>query len=1069
VDVPDDSIPKYAILSHTWSQDEVSFQDLERLASGWLSSYEHIRNKVRANKRLSKVIGAATLAARNGYSYIWMDTCCIDKTSSAELSEAINSMYRWYEQSAVCYVYLSDVAPVAERGLRIWDDAELERSNFRQSRWFTRGWTLQELIAPKDVRFYAQDWSYIGSHKKNIYFRHLLSRITGIDERVLDRSLSPRDLSVSTRMKWAALRQTTRPEDIAYCLMGLFGVNMPLLYGEGKRAFIRLQDEILKETDDQSLFAWTSQLIESPAVDSLRGLLAESPLEFKDVGNLRPLPPLLTRDSVPSSITNQGLRIQLYLSAVGVGDQNSVEEDYHAILDCSHRDGHHEYCPTIYLRRLWGDQFARVRPHECVLLPPPADDVLTSHKGYQTVFIRQRPVYIMPEFTLPTGDVPLPVTIGESGGYRLQGVYPPERWDSSSLSLKSIHSQLDRVMGIFRFSHPLKSDLHVDVAVGLRRVSQRRWESWCSQQRCRGDPLNRIFRSFDQMLRDPNHRIRLTGSSFNYEQSFGQDYLLESQAKVIETQLHGRSYITLYVFSKPEICTARELQSLPTAGIPRSYAVDNSMDLNDEVRRLTMACSVQDAVELSIFPATELNTKVRTNPETLEPTNVCIGSFNLLLSSIPPNKLRVRNPIKGNLSQSVEKLSTDLLYACKEGDYRQVERLIRTEALIEGETENFHSFRPLHWATVGGHLSIIRLLLSRGAQDYSRTSQDWTAVHLAAMMGHLDIITFFFEKAAHTGVSIQSLVDAKTRGTLETPFHLAASYVRPRDAEQFFNTLYSFSGHTDGKIFPANYLDETPLHRAAAMDNAGAVRRILKQTEQILYDFRNLHPVDKFGRSPLWHAACGGSSDSIRALDSYGPNLHLADDYGRTPLDAACREGRASAVRTLLDLGASSNCVSHPLGLTPCHYAALFGHSRCICSLIEYNADPDAGTTRGAYFKPIHLAAANGWLQCVVDLCAAGANPDSPSTHYILVEADGTSVSLIARQTQSAEEIALLQGHFGIVEFLKKRKVQQETQSQEMITAVQRKSSRQRDSVMDLGTLEGDPTSLISLITGDEA
>lgn len=123
----------------------------------------------------------------------------------------------------------------------------------RSSRWFTRGWTLQELIAPVDVIFYSQKWDPLGAKQgdplnNDWRFPYLLSDITGIDGDVLLGSLTLEDLSVATKMKWAANRHTTRTEDTAYCLMGIFSVNMPLLYGEGSRAFIRLQEEILKCT-----------------------------------------------------------------------------------------------------------------------------------------------------------------------------------------------------------------------------------------------------------------------------------------------------------------------------------------------------------------------------------------------------------------------------------------------------------------------------------------------------------------------------------------------------------------------------------------------------------------------------------------------------------------------------------------------------------------------------------------------------------------------------------------------------------------------------------------------------
>ncbi|PIL29187.1 hypothetical protein GSI_09236 [Ganoderma sinense ZZ0214-1] len=199
-----------------------------------------------------KVRHACAIARANGFRYLWIDSCCIDKASSSELSEAINSMYAWYARAIVCYAYLADV-PAGE-------DHGAPRSRFRKSRWFTRGWTFQELLAPRHVEFVAQDWTAIGSKHTLV---SLVEGITGIDERAL-LHLTPLDkFSVSQRLSWASKRQTTRVEDEAYSLLGIFDINMPTLYGEGERAFRRLQEEIMRRIPDQSLFAWGDVLLTS--------------------------------------------------------------------------------------------------------------------------------------------------------------------------------------------------------------------------------------------------------------------------------------------------------------------------------------------------------------------------------------------------------------------------------------------------------------------------------------------------------------------------------------------------------------------------------------------------------------------------------------------------------------------------------------------------------------------------------------------------------------------------------------------------------------------------------------
>jgi hypothetical protein len=237
--VEDSSKLRYAILSHRWGEEEISFQDIT-------SQDPRIRTK----KGYGKIENCCAQARKSGLEWVWIDTCCIDKSSSAELSEAINSMYRWYQTAAICYAYLADVTYLPF-------DVEKTQDAFRESEWFSRGWTLQELVAPRILRFFDKAWTHFGTKRS---FGSEIFEITGISIDVLAGFEPPQTRSVAERMSWAAWRQTTRVEDEAYCLLGIFGVNMPLLYGEGHRAFQRLQHEILKQEEDYTILAWLSFL-----------------------------------------------------------------------------------------------------------------------------------------------------------------------------------------------------------------------------------------------------------------------------------------------------------------------------------------------------------------------------------------------------------------------------------------------------------------------------------------------------------------------------------------------------------------------------------------------------------------------------------------------------------------------------------------------------------------------------------------------------------------------------------------------------------------------------------------
>ena len=300
---PEEVSGGYAILSHVWIGQEQTFQDLRGLiAEGAQLDHPKVSSKIR---------GACNVANAHGYSWVWIDTCCIDKTSSAELSEAINSMFQWYALSGVCYAYLHDVPS----GNGLLDAAY---SPFRLSRWFTRGWTLQELIAPRFLMFMSNDWVPLGTKAS---LSDVVESITGVDAAVLTFSRDIADVSVARRMSWASSRHTTRVEDEAYCLMGLFGVNMSTLYGEGRDAFRRLQEEIMKRTSDHTLFAWGGILPERnipgklvpDALEAANFLFAPSPAAFVGSANMVSISPEKAIKAAAEylSVLPSGVRVSL--------------------------------------------------------------------------------------------------------------------------------------------------------------------------------------------------------------------------------------------------------------------------------------------------------------------------------------------------------------------------------------------------------------------------------------------------------------------------------------------------------------------------------------------------------------------------------------------------------------------------------------------------------------------------------------------------------------------------------------------------------------------------------------
>ncbi|KAK5652042.1 hypothetical protein OQA88_10945 [Cercophora sp. LCS_1] len=348
-------IPRYAILSHTWEDEEVTFQQMADPKSALKRGYVKIRQ-------------TCSLAAQEGLSFAWVDTCCIDKSSSAELSEAINSMFYWYSQAAVCYVYLSDLAPGTDL-----------QSALGACRWFSRGWTLQELIAPKKVLFYNRDWQLIGTKKE---LGSLLSSITTIPESLLQHASVLSDYAIARRMSWAARRQTTRIEDTAYCLLGIFDVHMSPRYGEREKAFSRLQQAIIRQpTAELSLFAWTNT--DDPTNPDITGILATSPRQFQGCTLLQVEP----GDSIyrDFTITTRGIRVDA--SILQTKNSNPIRRV--VLFLASRING---MLVGICLRRISGNVFGRY--YSSFLIP------IRSPSGAYYFHTRVQPVLLTTE--LPT-------------------------------------------------------------------------------------------------------------------------------------------------------------------------------------------------------------------------------------------------------------------------------------------------------------------------------------------------------------------------------------------------------------------------------------------------------------------------------------------------------------------------------------------------------------------------------------------------------------------------------------------------------------------------------------------
>ncbi|KAI1326455.1 HET-domain-containing protein [Xylariaceae sp. FL0255] len=352
-------IPNYAILSHTWEAgQEITFQEL----------LVPLDPESAAKRGWWKIDQTCRQAEHDGLDYAWIDTCCIDKLSSAILSEAINSMFHWYQRASVCYVYLEDLLqPGSAAGTR-------------SCRWFTRAWTLQELIAPRHVQFYTRDWIFCFTKSQEAAE---LSSITRINLAVLNHETSLSAISIAQKMSWANSREATRIEDTAYSLLGIFDINMPLLYGEEEKAFMRLQSEIIRSSPDPSILAWIASgnhERDGEMTNVFTGVLASSPNSFGGCGDFRILPSRL----IPKfSVSNLGINVRAKFGLANISTKPTLS------LPVCQSSGH---TLAIAVRNLGGGMF--VREHSAALVSIQPDSLSSGLMLNPTLLMQLSPLIL---------------------------------------------------------------------------------------------------------------------------------------------------------------------------------------------------------------------------------------------------------------------------------------------------------------------------------------------------------------------------------------------------------------------------------------------------------------------------------------------------------------------------------------------------------------------------------------------------------------------------------------------------------------------------------------------------
>ncbi|QMW40715.1 hypothetical protein G4B11_003995 [Aspergillus flavus] len=821
--------PSYAILSHTWQEMEVTFQD--------------ITTGVIDKKGFKKVKDCCTFARADGYEYAWIDTCCIDKTSSAELSESLNSMYRWYQEADVCYAYLADVPS----------------KPFAESRWFKRGWTLQELIAPSRVIFLDHEWNELGTRES---LRDVLSDITSIPVGILVGDDDVETASVAQRMSWAARRETTRIEDRAYCLMGIFGINMPPIYGEGKNAFIRLQEEIMKVLDDHSIFAWRSDSEE----ENHGGLLATSPDAFRESSNVVPYNPFTTLEG-PLTVSSKGISLELRF--IGVGHPGLGL----AILHCTEGKSNEDRLIAIHLQDsfLTMQRFERkqcgtfefinlgdLKPSQyplrrlCVQQRRSVSRKMNkARKSKDTGVALDDPHLLVPANPLQAcrdAETSWINTNGISGNGQTLLSHAAGRGDVDMLWLLLTRS---------------------DVSAGGRDLSGRTPLSRAAE--CGQEGIVRLLLCRNDV--DPDYEDKNGRSPLSHAAASGHlaivKLLLQSGRVYVESEDNrGRT--------------------------PLSWAAEGGHEV---------------VLELLLEKGAKLDSKdeqYRTPLSWAAAENTHRAALTLLLE-------------RGAAIESRDKYDlTPLAWAAGKGREEAVSVLLQYGADIE--SKDSHSLTPLFHASKKCQAGAVRILLDNGASMESRETSDQSPLSYAAERGHTSIVEVLLERGADIEsedyIGRTPLSSAAHRGQEATMKLLLqhGANIESHDHRGHTPLIYAVENEREAivKLLLQNGAQIESRDSQGLTPLCYAARKGYEEIAKLLLENdADLEAPDSRGQTPLSWAAENGHGAIVKLCLEKGANIESHDCQGRTPLFYATKY-KHEAIANLLhndsvDMGQSSS------------------------------------------------------------------------------------------------------------------------------------------------------------------
>ncbi|KAG9498022.1 hypothetical protein J7337_010903 [Fusarium musae] len=919
-------VPPYAILSHRWGNDdeEVSFKDMDRGTT----------NKV----GMKKVKGCCRQAKKDNLKYAWIDTCCIDKESSKELDEAINSMFQWYRRAAICYTYMADVPYEQD----IWEST----SSFSASSWFTRGWTLQELLAPGEIHFFDETWSLIGTKEE---LASEIEDITGIPRRFLLGWVDFHQASVAQRMSWASKRTTKRDEDIAYCLLGIFGVTMPMIYGEGHKAFERLQLKIMEQTTDDSILAWGVKVqgmeIESQTgpsdYNTSAGMFAKSPMDFAKCGRIVPKtldPSCITNFAVSGGYIRTSLKLQSTENGVAYGLLNCGLENttggYIAIpLRC--------ITPSISTVR----EYIRPIGYGPILLSGVRSDCYDVHEVRIRVDRQARPAETIGK----------PVWLHMDGHQKLKlhlkEVCPPLNWDRGRALVMNLNdsNQAVRRRYLARFTSKAKKSRDIVVVLDFNLQAQYSCASCFAIAAPEELGLPWIARGLDYMQSEHLHDQVIHIGNDVVEVSVQKEDI--SQGSIFLLKLARTNLSPLPdADTSHRICKASQVDTLILTLCERDKIEES---IGGEMEKQAAALSELESLRADLDKVAEKERQLANERQRIESEiqakkrhmhrhertisrtkDGLVGLESLIEKNI--RNIEEVDWLKGSTSwaETILQSQLDKQKASQDTDAPACAgpRTPQTASLFNSQ-QSMGGFIPLLWAGANGKNAILQLLIEKGADLEARNPENsYTALMYAAEYGQVSAVRSLLDSGA--------MLEAQDKNAY-TPLLLAAS-----------------AGHVPitslllgkGADIEARSSDgSTPLSIAARKENDGVVKVLLEKEADI-------DAKDDNGDTPLLQACLNGNVGIAKMLIDAGANIQTQTRYGSTPLAVAARKGREGIVKLLLEKGVDVDAKNHN-GDTPLSRACLNGHIGVVRILIEEGATVDVRNKKGK--TPLQLAEKN--------------------------------------------------------------------------------------------------------------